>query len=169
MFIKYSDVHNHMPYYELSNRSIQDAIAITNKVQFTGDEAFKILELFKALQDDTNKPYYKMEEELAKFFLGKINQTTFIGAHAVFLSKIIISLNKPLKEIPKQPPKPKNIPAPPKPMPKAPPKPKPPKDQIIKESESAPKAPLEPKPPKGQIKESESEDNIPGLATRILT
>jgi hypothetical protein len=95
-----------MPYYELQNDTKITATQIINSVQILGSETFTILELIRAIQDDKNAPYHELDEKLAVFFIDKINKSTFIGNAAIAISKLLITLNRPLKELPQKTPNP---------------------------------------------------------------
>jgi hypothetical protein len=102
-----------MPYYELKEDSQKVAMQIIQNIQFQGSETFQLLELLKGIQNTTKAPYYELEEELVKFFLEKINKSSFTGSAVIMISKLIIALNKPIKELPKETTNPMPPPAPP--------------------------------------------------------
>jgi len=100
-----------MPYYELKEDSQKVALQVIQNIQFQGSETFQLLELLKGIQSTTKAPYYELEEELIKFFLEKINKSSFVGSAVIMISKLIIALNKPIKELPKETPSPAPPPA----------------------------------------------------------
>ena len=90
-----------MPYFNLSSQIRQEVGHFIKLAKIKGSDASKLVEVVGLITQRENYPYVSLSEDQNKFLLDVLGNLEIKGDHALVMTQVMLSLSKPLKEIPK--------------------------------------------------------------------